>query len=178
MIYWMNEAADAREQLENAEIKINELEIENRKLQISSSKPVIKVTRYHDFSCGHRVVGHEGKCRHLHGHNYRVTFECTSAALDDLGRVIDFGVIKSKLCQWLEDEWDHRMLLWEHDPLLSSLIDITPESIVIVSFNPTAENIALHLLNIIGPLKLEGTEVILSKVIVEETRKCTASAEL
>lgn len=21
--------------------------------------------RYHDFSYGHRVVGHEGKCRHL-----------------------------------------------------------------------------------------------------------------
>ena len=27
--------------------------------------------RYHDISCGHRVVGHESKCAFLHGHNYR-----------------------------------------------------------------------------------------------------------
>lgn len=30
-------------------------------------------TAYHDISCGHRVYGHESKCAHLHGHNYRIT---------------------------------------------------------------------------------------------------------
>jgi 6-pyruvoyltetrahydropterin/6-carboxytetrahydropterin synthase len=46
-----------------------------------------KVHRYHDISCGHRVHGHEGKCRHLHGHNYRVHFTCIAedGALDGVG---------------------------------------------------------------------------------------------
>ena len=76
-----------------------------------------KVHRYHDISCGHRVYGHEGKCRHLHGHNYRVHFTCVaeSGQLDTLGRVIDFGEIKSRLCMWLEDNWDHHFLMGTED---------------------------------------------------------------
>ena len=65
---------------------------------------MITVERYHDISMGHRVVGHESKCRHLHGHNYRIHFICTAPELDGVGRVIDFSEIKERLCQWLEEE--------------------------------------------------------------------------
>jgi len=135
----------------------------------------ITAYRYHDISCGHRVVGHEGKCKHLHGHNYRVWFYC-EGTLDEVGRVIDFGVIKSKLCMWIEDHWDHKMLLWYKDPLHEDIQAIDP-SIVIVPFNPTAENIAQHLVTFIGPQQLKGTGVELVKVVVEETAKCHASYE-
>ena len=146
------------------------------------------VTRYHDISCGHRVVGHEGKCRHLHGHNYRIHFECTAPDTDELGRVIDFGVIKSALCMWVEDNWDHRMLLWERDPILEALDErmiqsgelnkVLDESLHIVNFNPTAENMAAYLLEVIGPMRLDGTGVTLSRVTIEETMKCSATAML
>jgi 6-pyruvoyltetrahydropterin/6-carboxytetrahydropterin synthase len=66
--------------------------------------------RYHDISCGHRVVGHENKCRHLHGHNYRIHFSIEAEELDKVGRVMDFSVIKAKLCQWLEDYFDHKVV--------------------------------------------------------------------
>lgn len=151
----------------------------------------VTVERYHDISAGHRVVGHEGKCRFLHGHNYRVTFTCTAAQLDEVGRVIDFGVIKNRLCNWLEEHWDHRMLMWEADPILEEMQNspyrpnIDPVvgaalaeafALVPVPFNPTAENMALHLLNVIGPLQLAGTGVVLAYVKIEETRKCSAAA--
>lgn len=143
--------------------------------------------RYHDISCGHRVVGHENKCRGLHGHNYRVTFHCEAEKLDSLGRVIDFGVIKSKLCMWLEDNWDHKTLLWLDDPLLRPLkalarahveIDAALDSVIEVAFNPTAENMAEYLLTFVGPLRLEDTGVRLIQVDVEETRKCSATATI
>lgn len=137
----------------------------------------IYATRYHDISCGHRVVGHEGKCRHLHGHNYRIHFRCEAEALDSVGRVIDFGVIKSKLCMWLEESLDHRMLIWVKDPWLDDLWAIDNSGIVAVPFNPTAENIALYLLNVVGPAQLRGTGVRLVSVHVEETAKCAAGAE-
>ena len=173
--------------------------------------PII-AQRYHDISCGHRVVGHEGKCKGLHGHNYRIHFTVTSLEgarssdlLDDIGRVVDFGVIKSVLCNWLEEEWDHKMLLWVQDPLISDwlpaayqhMIDDAAEfkgpnpvskafreafgAVVPVSFNPTAENMALYLLRIKGPELLKGaghTNLLLTHVRVEETRKCSAEAQL
>ena len=142
---------------------------------------MITVKRYHDISCGHRVVGHEGKCRHLHGHNYRIHFTCAASLssmspLDSLGRVIDFGVIKDRLCEWLEDNWDHRMLIWAEDPLLDSLRDIDP-TVVVVPFNPTAENMANYLLHQICPSVLPNN-VWCVEVQIDETRKCSASASL
>lgn len=143
------------------------------------------VTRYHDFSAGHRVVGHEGKCRFLHGHNYRIHFTCQATRLDTLGRVIDFGVIKSTLCQWLEDNWDHKMLIWYEDPLAYTATDligvpvhmINVLGMIRIPFNPTAENMAQYLVQIVGPKELAGTGVTLVRVVVDETRKCSASFE-
>lgn len=137
-----------------------------------------KAMRYHDISCGHRVHGHEGKCRHLHGHNYRIHFHCEAEKLDNIGRVIDFSVIKERLCMWIENHWDHKFLIGEQDPLAESLLDLDPEGVVLVPFNPTAENMAEYLMSIVGPLELEGTGVTLTQVIIEETAKCHASVWL
>ncbi|MEA1050468.1 6-carboxytetrahydropterin synthase [Lamprobacter modestohalophilus] len=139
---------------------------------------MITATRYHEIDCGHRVVGQGGRCEHLHGHRYTIHFTCATDRLNDIGMVIDFGVIKERLCQWLEDHWDHRLLLWSQDPLGYGLATITPESVVEVPFNPTAENMAEHLLRVIGPTQLEGTGVRLIRCTVEETRKCSATATL
>lgn len=135
------------------------------------------ITRYHDFSAGHRVVGHEGHCAHLHGHNYRIYFTCAAQQLDAVGRVLDFSEIKNRLCEWLEENWDHRMLIWQTDPWSFGLQKIDP-SVVIVPFNPTAENMAGYLVSYIGPTVLAGTGVTLMKCTVEETRKCSATYEL
>lgn len=130
--------------------------------------------RYHDISCGHRVYQHESKCAHLHGHNYRIHFTCEADKLDPIGRVIDFSDMKSRLCMWLEDQWDHKTLIWEKDPWAAVLPDIDP-TIVIVPFNPTAENIAQYLVEVIGPQQLAGTGIKLIYCEVDETRKCTGS---
>ncbi len=137
---------------------------------------MITASRYHDISCGHRVCGHETKCRHLHGHNYRITFEC-AGDLDHVGRVIDFSVIKEKLCMWLENEWDHHFLLWEEDPMAPALTEIDP-TVVLLPFNPTAENMATYLAETVAPKQLEGTGVRVVRCTVEETRKCQAEWKL
>lgn len=148
--------------------------------------------RYHDISCGHRVAGHESKCAALHGHNYRIHFRCEAAKLDEIGRVIDFSVIKARLCMWVENNWDHRFLAWEADPVLRAvdamvrdatgsmgdLFDLLSMSIVWTPFNPTAENMVDFLLRVVGPQELRGTGVVLTQVRIEETRKCSAGEEL
>ena len=149
----------------------------------------IEAVRYHDISCGHRVVGHESFCSNLHGHNYRIWFYCRvegeEPALDQVGRVIDFSVIKERLCRFLEDEWDHKFLMYKSDPVLkmfselknhfdSSIQRIVTDSLEVVPFNPTAENMGQYLLDIICPMLLEDLCVGCYKIVVEETRKCSA----
>ena len=135
---------------------------------------MFRAMRHHDICCGHRVHGHESKCAYLHGHNYRIHFHCTAAGLDKVGRVIDFSAIKVRLCAWLEENWDHRFLIWERDPLAGPLVDLDP-TVVRVPFNPTAENIAHHLVSVVGPRMLSGTGITLAECIVDETRRCSAS---
>lgn len=138
----------------------------------------IQAERYHDISCGHRVYGHESKCAHLHGHNYRFHFTIESdSGLDEVGRVMDFSVIKSVLCQWLEDNWDHKMLIWKEDPISEALIKVDYHGIHLVDFNPTAENIAEYFVDKLSPMLLEGTGCKLVKLKIEETRKCSAIYE-
>ena len=135
----------------------------------------ITATRYHDFSTGHRVYGHESKCAHLHGHNYRIHLTVEANALDSIGRVMDFSVIKDLLCVWLEINWDHKFLVWEQDPFAKTLKELDNEGTVIVNFNPTAENMGQYLIDVIGPEQLVGTGVRLVSVNIEETRKCNVT---
>lgn len=89
---------------------------------------------------------------------------------------MDFSEIGRRLCNWLEDNWDHRFLVWDADPWRSSLTKLDAAT-VWVPFNPTAENMAEYLVKVIGPDVLEGTGVKLVKCCVEETRKCSATFE-
>ena len=159
------------------------------------------VIRSHEICAGHRVVGHESKCRHLHGHNYKFHFkvapkkgsqEINSILLDDVGRVIDFSVVKTTLCQWLEDNWDHKFLHWEEDPLIKALqvdCELCDEttgqdvrdfdnSLVSLPFNPTAENLAAYMVNVIGPRLLDEHGVQLVECTIEETSKCHVNYSL
>ena len=143
----------------------------------------IYAERYHDISCGHRVVGHESKCKNLHGHNYRFHFTI-KGGLDKLGRVIDFGVIKTVLCEWLEQNWDHKFLLWEKDSMWDiinlKMRQSDVESFIEFPYNPTAENIARYFVEEIAPVILKDAgyhHVELVKLKIEETRKCSAIYE-
>lgn len=65
------------------------------------------------------------------------------------------------------------MLLWDHDPMADDLEKIDP-SVVRLPFNPTAENMAKYLVDVIGPRQLDSSGVDLFEVIVEETSRCSA----
>ncbi|QBQ71200.1 6-pyruvoyl tetrahydropterin synthase [Shewanella phage S0112] len=146
----------------------------------------VTATRYHDICAGHRVVGQGGKCEHLHGHNYRFHFTIQATdprthdgkvtGLDNVGRVLDFSVMKSILCQWLEENWDHRMLLWKEDLKAPYILDVD-KATVLVPFNPTAENMAQHMVEVVAPTLFakEGINCELIECRVEETAKCSAT---
>jgi 6-pyruvoyltetrahydropterin/6-carboxytetrahydropterin synthase len=102
---------------------------------------MFEVSREFRFCYGHRLLGHPGKCRHLHGHNARAVVTVAAAELDQLGMVVDFADIKTGLGAWIKEHLDHRLLLRGDDPLLP-LLQQHQEPLFVMQENPTAENIA------------------------------------
>jgi 6-pyruvoyltetrahydropterin/6-carboxytetrahydropterin synthase len=126
-------------------------------------------------------MGHESKCAHLHGHNY-VAFITAEAPLDEIGRVIDFGVLKAKVGGWIEKEWDHGFICHREDyDTLARLEQFEARPGVLQKLwrlhaNPTAENMAEFLLIEVCPRVLADTGVTVTKVVLWETENCYATA--
>ncbi|MFC1522216.1 6-carboxytetrahydropterin synthase QueD [Elusimicrobiota bacterium] len=100
-----------------------------------------KITKTFTFSYGHRLMQHKGPCKNLHGHNAKVEIELSGDCLDESGMVEDFSEIKRRIKAWVDKNLDHRTLVFNKDILAKKLKLLDP-SVVIMDFNPTAENLA------------------------------------
>ncbi len=145
----------------------------------------VECTRRIEFDAAHRVVEHEGKCKHLHGHRYVLEASFSANSLDSLGRVVDFGRVKEVLGGWIDANWDHTTILYEADKALGAAItEHTGQKIYYMPYNPTAENMASYLLENICPrlFATETTETTANAVIactrvrLWETPNCYADA--
>ncbi|HBG62360.1 MAG: 6-carboxytetrahydropterin synthase QueD [Omnitrophica WOR_2 bacterium RIFOXYB2_FULL_38_16] len=100
-----------------------------------------------EFSSAHLLREYDGKCKNLHGHNWKVDIEVYKKELDPIGMVADFGFLKSKMNEVLEI-LDHRFL---------NDLDYFKQS------NPTSENIAKYIYaeyaKVIDPIKVKSVSV-------------------
>ena len=127
------------------------------------------VTREFTFCYGHRLFGYEGKCRSLHGHNARVRVTLSVPELNSQGMVMDFTELKAIVGDWIDANWDHRMILFRGDPMVKLLSDEN-EPLFIAEQNPTAEYLAQLLFEIVAK---KGFPI--TRVDFWETAKCFAS---
>lgn len=139
---------------------------------------MITITRRLEIDVGHRVFGHEGKCAKLHGHRLTVEAEATAPKLDRVGRVIDFGAIKQRLGSWLDEKWDHGFILWgEDEAAIEAVLGINGwEKTFLLPNNPTSENLANYLLEIVCPLLFADSGITIVSITVHETPNCRAKA--
>ena len=101
-----------------------------RELVVGGDRPI-------RISAGHRLMHHDGKCSRPHGHNYEVTVRL-SGELTDEGWVVDKGAVTSVI-----DEWDHRFLVEDGDPLVEAFqASGDGDALVVLDHPPTAEVMA------------------------------------
>ncbi len=136
----------------------------------------MQVTRRLEFPAGHRLMNHEGGCKDLHGHNYSVEITVEGDKLDEVGRVIDFDVIRDLIYGWILDHWDHGFLLNRHDTEVIAAIGpyCKAGKPYLMDSNPTAENIALELYRMASPV-LASYPVRIVSVRVQEMEGCWAT---
>ena len=139
---------------------------------------MITCTRRLEWDAAHRVPRHESKCRAWHGHRYAAEITCSAPQLDDRGRVVDFGVIKERVGAWIDQHWDHTVLLQrgDDDPAVAVLAasnEASGRPVYWMDGAPTAENIAAELAGCASDL-LRETGVTVESVRVWETPNCSA----
>ena len=134
---------------------------------------MITCTRRIEFDAAHRILNHESKCKMLHGHRYALEASFLAKELDDLGRVIDFGIVREVLGTWIDENLDHNTILSIKDKKLGQKIaEETGQKIYYLESNPTAENIAKHILTEICPKLFANKNVKCVGVKLYETPNC------
>ena len=107
------------------------------------------IRRWIETDTGHRVPNHKSKCKHMHGHRYRWEAEIegevvTEKGVSEEGMLIDFSDISQILTEYIHDVVDHAFVVYKgDDEARTALASLgSDHRTVVVSFIPTAENLA------------------------------------
>lgn len=97
---------------------------------------LVRVTKIFEFDAAHCLPGHKGKCANIHGHTYKLEVTAQGKLKEEEGTssegmVIDFSDLKQLVQELIIEQVDHQMLN------------------EVFSFRTTAENLALHFLQVL-----------------------------
>lgn len=97
-------------------------------------------------------------CHLLHGYSLAFTFTFACNELDEKNWVVDFGGLKA-LKAWLEDSFDHKVVVDKSDPHLNTMIELEALDLaeIRVFDGVGAEKFAEHAYNFADNLVVEMT---------------------
>ncbi len=136
---------------------------------------VIEIAKEFHWEMGHRLPFHEGGCRNVHGHSYRMRVS-VSGTLDSNGMVVDYFDLR-RILDPVIDRIDHAFLCDRSDAVMLAFLEENNLKRVVVDFPSTAENIALWLLGQVAQ-ELQGYENIAEIAVrLHETDNTYAEAK-
>ncbi len=123
----------------------------------------IRITKEFRFEGAHALQNYDGKCRHIHGHSYRLFVTLKGTPLADKsspksGMVVDFGDLKKIVNKHIVDPFDHALLLRSDAPLKEEIASAY-ENIIILDFQPTCENLAIYFADLLRANLPAGTSL-------------------
>ena len=106
---------------------------------------MITVTKTVKFDAAHVLTNHQGLCKNLHGHTYRVDVSVTQPADDDRDMVIDFKDLKGIANEVICDRFDHAFIYNTEsagEKEIAAVVEKNGMRTVAIPFRSTAENLA------------------------------------
>jgi len=107
---------------------------------------MLTVSKQCQFDAAHVLTRHEGQCRNLHGHTYRVIVEVAEAE-DGRDMVIDFKDLKQVIREVILERFDHAFIYNEASASECEIATVIAKhgmKSVGLPFRSTAENLARH----------------------------------
>ena len=106
---------------------------------------MITVTKTVKFDAAHVLTNHQGLCKNLHGHTYRVDVSVTQPEGDDRDMVIDFKDLKAIANEVVCDRFDHAFIYNTEsagEKEIAAVVEKNGMRTVAIPFRSTAENLA------------------------------------
>jgi 6-pyruvoyltetrahydropterin/6-carboxytetrahydropterin synthase len=125
----------------------------------------IRITKEFDFEMAHALWNYDGACRNIHGHSYRLFVTLIGLPNSDsndpkFGMVIDFKDLKSMVKVPVVDFFDHSLVVYrEAEGEILGTIRQMYEKVHVFDFQPTCENLVLHIVNTIQGSMLPGIQL-------------------
>ena len=108
---------------------------------------MLKVTKTVRFDAAHILTNHQGLCRNLHGHTYRVDVTVAQAPGDAQDMVVDFKDLKRVCEERILAKFDHAFIYDGSSPAEAEIAAVLRRHdmrTVELPFRSTAENLARH----------------------------------
>ncbi len=127
-----------------------------------------KIAKEFKWEMSHRLSFHEGPCKNVHGHTYRLIFEA-EGTLDSNSMVLDYYHIE-RIIRPLIDKLDHAFLCDANDDLMINFLNENGFKMHIMPNYSTAENMVSYFLDLFTPefKKFENIKAIKVKVLETE----------
>jgi len=132
----------------------------------------MKISKVFRWEMGHRLPNHEGKCRNVHGHSYKLEVVIEGTPIHD-GMIIDFYDI-SKAVKPLIEELDHAFMVQESDAELMEYLKKNDMKRVVIPVPSTVENLCIWFADRIAPTFNDYDNVSSFMVRINETENSTA----
>jgi 6-pyruvoyltetrahydropterin/6-carboxytetrahydropterin synthase len=107
----------------------------------------IRVTKEFSFELAHALDTHNGQCRNIHGHSYKLEV-CVIGILQgdeangESGMVMDFANLKEIVKSKVVDILDHSLVLYRNSPYLNVLQSMSvPSKLILFDHQPTCEHL-------------------------------------
>lgn len=116
----------------------------------------VRVTKEFSFEMAHALWNYDGACKNIHGHSYRLFVTIIGTPIADennvkFGMVLDFKDLKNVVKENVIDQLDHSLIVYKNadKKSLSSLRNMY-EKVFVYDFQPTCENLILHIADIVS----------------------------
>ena len=103
------------------------------------------VTKTISFDAAHILTNHEGLCKNLHGHTYRVDISVAATCSPEHDMVIDFKELKRLANETIVERFDHAFIYNTNSPgesEIGALVERHGMRTVALPYRSTAENLA------------------------------------
>ena len=135
----------------------------------------IRIAKEFTWEMSHRLPFHQGDCKNIHGHTYKVRVE-VEGETDTNGMLIDYYDL-AKIVNPVINQMDHSFLVDEHDDLMMNFLKTNGFKHFVIPFTTTAENIAKFLIEAFTPKFQDFDNIDFLKIRFQETSDVFAELE-